>query len=237
MSVSKDLIRISFSKAISSYDKEILIQRQTALELSHLEKDLKGHGVDLGCGTGMLTTILNQDVVGLDISFGMAKIYKKKNKNVVVGDIENIPFKSNTFDFGVSNFALHWTDVKKSFQEVSRILKPKGKFIFCMPVEGSLRIVEEILGEKNFDFYNPDFILNELSKYFSIEEYYMKSYSVDFNNGLELLKHLHLTGSSIGKKGKTVGEKRNIYNKFKNYTKKTTLNFEVIFVNAVNLRF
>ncbi len=234
MPVSKDIIRLSFSKAIDSYEKEVLIQKQTALKLYELTKNLEGLGIDLGCGTG---SVITKNTVGLDISFGMAKIYKRKNENVVVGDIENLPFKTGSFDFAVSNFSLHWTDIRKSFKEISRILKPKSRFVFCMPVEGSLKIVEKILGEKNFDFLEVKTVLESLSYHFLVENYQIKSYQMEFKNAVELLKHLHLTGSSVGKLGHTVGEKKRIFNKFKQYNKPAVLNFEVIFVDCFNLRF
>ncbi|MGC9188658.1 MAG: methyltransferase domain-containing protein [Sulfurihydrogenibium sp.] len=237
MRVNKNRIKTSFSKSIHSYEKEILVQKKAALKLCEFSRDFEGFGLDLGCGTGILSSLLNKNIVGLDISFNMAKIYKTKNEKVVVGDIENIPFKSKTFDFAVSNFALHWVDVEKGFKEISRVLKEEGKFAFSMPVEGSFKIVQDILGEKNFDFLDKDYVLDILSKNFTIKKHETVSYNLEFQNGLELLKHLHSTGSSVGKTGSTIGEKIKIFQKFKNYNKPAVLNFEVMFVYAINHRF
>jgi len=235
-SVSKSRVKTSFTKAIKSYENHIYVQKQTAVKLSELSKDLKGFGIDLGCGTGILSTLLDKNVIGLDISFSMAKSYKDKNLKVVVGDIENIPFKANTFDFAVSNFALHWTNLEKSFKEISRVLKKEGKFLFCMPIENSFKVVEEILGEKNFDFVSVETLLKMLSYNFDIQYLETKEYNLEFKSGLDLLLHLHLTGSSVGKVGSTVGEKRKIYKKFSSYKKPLTLNFNVVFIKAVNLQ-
>lgn len=234
MPVNKNIIKISFSKAVGSYEKEILIQKKTAFKLLQYSKGLEGLGIDLGCGTGFLSSLIGKDIIGVDISFSMARIYKNKNHRIVVGDIENLPFKDKSFDFAVSNFALHWTDLERSFKEVKRILKEDGRFIFCIPVEGSLKIVEKILGEKNFDFLSVDNVLEILSKYFKVKSFEISTYEEKFKNGLELLKHLHKTGSSIGKSGKTIGEKRKIFNKFNQYKDPCVLNFEVLFVSATN---
>ena len=236
MFVSKSRIKISFTKAIKSYESQIYVQKQTAIRLANLSEDLNGLGIDLGCGTGILTSLLNKNIIGLDISFSMAKSYKDKNPKIIVGDIENLPFKSNTFDYAVSNFALHWTNLEKSCNEISRVLKKDGKFLFCMPVENSFKVVEEILGEKNFDFIPVESLTKLLSKNFNIQHLETKEYNLEFKSGLDLLLHLHFTGSSVGKAGSTIGEKRKIYKKFSEYKKPLLLNFNVVFIKAVNLQ-
>ena len=51
--------------------------------------------------------------------------------HVVEGDMHDLPFESDTFDFVFSSSALHWElDIKSSFEEVYRILKPGGLFLF-----------------------------------------------------------------------------------------------------------
>jgi hypothetical protein len=47
------------------------------------------------------------------------------------------------------------------------------------------------------------------------------------------LNHLHETGSAIGKEGLSLGEKKRIFEKFKNYNKTAVLNFNVLFVKAL----
>jgi ubiquinone/menaquinone biosynthesis C-methylase UbiE len=48
----------------------------------------------------------------------------------VVGVSENIPLKNSTIDIIASRFSLpYWTQPKKSFEEMARVLKPGGKVI------------------------------------------------------------------------------------------------------------
>jgi len=228
------IIKLSFSRAADIYEKEAVIQKHSAKILSEIAKDVKGKGIDLGCGTGFLYEYIKKDIIGIDISFNMANHYKRKNKKVVVADIENLPFKNNIFDFALSNFSLHWTDLKKSTAEIKRVLKENGYFIFNIPIKGSLKIVETILGEENFDFLDKNELLDILKENdFIIKQSFEKEFFISFKDGISLLEHLHKTGSAVGKKGKTVGEKKKIVDKFKNYTKPAFLNYKLIFISAI----
>jgi hypothetical protein len=95
--------------------------------------------VDLGVGPGLLSKemiklIPNSKIIGIDPSDIMLKI---ANKNVINdrfqtknGISENIPLENNTIDVVVTRFSLtYWKDPRDSFKEISRILKPNGKFV------------------------------------------------------------------------------------------------------------
>lgn len=98
--------------------------------------------LDIATGTGDLAISLAKTeakkIVGLDISDGMLEVGRKKivKKNLnstiemVIGDSENLPFESNSFDaitvaFGVRNFE----HLDKGLSEILRVLKPKGIFV------------------------------------------------------------------------------------------------------------
>lgn len=98
--------------------------------------------LDIATGTGDLAISLTQtaakEIIGLDISEGMLEVGRKKiNKkhldsiiSMVVGDSEDLPFKSNTFDaitvaFGIRNFE----NLEKGLSEILRVLKPGGIFV------------------------------------------------------------------------------------------------------------
>lgn len=44
-------------------------------------------------------------------------------------NIEKLPFRNNSFDYVISNFGFEYSDIKKSINEVARILKPGGKVL------------------------------------------------------------------------------------------------------------
>ncbi len=226
-------IGLRFSKASSTYEREAFVQKISAKEIASMSSDLEGTGIDLGCGTGFLQEFLpDKDIIGIDISKKMIQIYKDKNEKALVGDIENLPFKREVFDFAISNFSLHWTDFEKSISEVHRVLKKDGTFIFNTPVKGSFKIVKEILGYETFLFLEEKKIKEIISNYFVLEKFFKKSYRMYFNSGIELLKHLKLTGTTFYQNGKSIGNKIKVYRKFETLNENIYLNFDVVFLKV-----
>lgn len=97
--------------------------------------------LDIATGTGdlaiQLATETDAEIIGLDISEGMLEVGRKKvvqkgleqNIKMMVGDSENLPFDSNSFDavtvaFGIRNFE----HLEKGLAEILRVLKPNGTF-------------------------------------------------------------------------------------------------------------
>ncbi len=105
-----------------------------------------GIGLDLGCGTGLVTHIASQhakEVIGIDRSKEMLIQARKKESlgaklDFQLGDItQKLDFPDNHFDFVVSVLVLsHIEDVEPIYKEVYRVLKPGGAFIFDEPDSG-----------------------------------------------------------------------------------------------------
>ena len=97
--------------------------------------------LDLGCGTGALTQrVLTKypdvNVVCLDPATTMLDIVNKKfsnfNVETVQGSAHAMEFEDNTFDYIMTNWALHHlTNEDKILcaKELFRVLKPEGKLI------------------------------------------------------------------------------------------------------------
>lgn len=100
--------------------------------------------LDIATGTGdfaiLAEKLLQPDsIIGIDISEGMmnvgqAKVKEKKLSNIISfeqQDCAGMTFSDNSFDaatvaFGVRNFEF----IDLSFQEIYRVLKPNGHFLF-----------------------------------------------------------------------------------------------------------
>lgn len=100
--------------------------------------------LDIATGTGDFAVLAQkilqpEKITAVDISEGMMNVGKEKVKakglqdiiTFEVQDCANLTFADNSFDaatiaFGVRNFE----DIDKSFQEVLRVLKPGGLFLF-----------------------------------------------------------------------------------------------------------
>lgn len=104
---------------------------------------IKGKTVlDLGCGDGSYTKMLadagTKLALGLDSSPGMIKKAIETNGadniDYVVGTMENIPIQDESVDFIHARFILHYSgNIKKSFEEMYRVLKKDGEVFIVIP--------------------------------------------------------------------------------------------------------
>jgi SAM-dependent methyltransferase len=100
--------------------------------------------VDIGCGAGMDLLLAAQAVgprgraIGIDMTDAMAERARAgaraiglDNVEVRLGDALSLPVESESVDVVISNGVLNLTpDKKEAFDEVFRILKPGGQFLY-----------------------------------------------------------------------------------------------------------
>jgi SAM-dependent methyltransferase len=104
----------------------------------------EGFGLDLGCGDGILTSILlgrsgARKLVGIDLDPLEAKAAEAFPfyERVHVAPATAIPEQSGTFDFVVSNSVLeHIPDLEGTIAEMARLLRSGGRFLFTVPTPG-----------------------------------------------------------------------------------------------------
>jgi len=192
------VLSLKFSRACNSYEDWALPQRYSAERLKRIE-DIKGSVLDVGCGTGLMSQGL-QEVMGVDIAMGMARVYKERFGKVVLGDAHNLPFKDKSFDCVVSNFALHWTDLNKSLPEALRVCK--RLFLCALPVEGSLP-------QTGFPFPKVEEIRHILESTATINSFFVEDLLIPFQ-GWDLVRFFHYTGSSYNPlfKGGIISKRR-----------------------------
>lgn len=180
-----NILSLRFSKAFKTYEEWAIPQRRSAQLLQNLIK-VSGRTLDVGCGTGFASLGI-EHAVGLDISKKMARVYKDRFGKVVVGDAESIPFKDRSFELVVSNFSLHWTDIRKSIPEALRVCS--RQFVLALPVEGSLP-------HFGFPFPKREDIITLVERTdASLEACFIQNLEIPFK-GWELVKFFHYTGSS-----------------------------------------
>lgn len=148
----------SFSKNAFRYDAHAHVQQQAA---RHLLEHVKvwcpvippGPILEVGCGTGLLTTLLRnmfpeQNLIATDASsemlstcHGRMKWDWLSNRDAMLMfttlDAEH-SLPNDRFALIASNFVLHWfQDLRSSLKQLLASLVPSGVLVFSVPVAGS----------------------------------------------------------------------------------------------------
>ena len=154
---------IDDNKIVKAYDRISQWPQFRAIRQIIIHELKKHHPqgtlVDVGCGPGYLLVdmarVFNDlKFIGVDISSQMAE---KATGNIAstgfiervsfrVGDIQGLPFESNSLDFVVSTLSLHhWLQPSQGFKEILRVLKPSGQFLVFDLKRNSPRLVYWLL--------------------------------------------------------------------------------------------
>jgi len=109
--------------------KKVLNEDESKLNLAEYKTI-----IDIGCGTGALTSVFNEkgfDVTGIDVSQKMLNkaISKQENKSINfinVSVLEGLPFEDKSFDVSIASYVAHgliYDDRKILYSEMSRVSK------------------------------------------------------------------------------------------------------------------
>lgn len=143
--LDRQKIAQAFDRAARDYDEYAVLQREVESRL--IERvgyfGLQPERVlDLGCGTGSGSLALTRafpdaQVVSLDWSGNMLQQTQSRLMNQgnpcapVRADMHQLPLASRRFDLVFSSLAIQWSTTEPAlFNEVLRVLKPGGLFLF-----------------------------------------------------------------------------------------------------------
>lgn len=143
--------------------------------------------LDVGCGTGQTSAYIAEkyrcSVTSLDNNITMLEKAKQRfsslnlASNVMYGNVENLPFIDESFDFILSESVTSFTDVSSTLQEFKRVLKPKG---VLLAIE---MVLEDSLSEEELktvvDFYRISQLLTESEWYKLFQKVGFKQISLE----------------------------------------------------------
>jgi SAM-dependent methyltransferase len=104
--------------------------------------------LEVGCGWGefaaRIRDELGVDVIALDLSPRMVELARERGIDARVGDVQELPFESASFDCAVANWMLyHVPDVDRALAELARVLRAGGRLVAATNSE---RHLEELWG-------------------------------------------------------------------------------------------
>tara|TARA_B100000131_G_C17976419_1_gene556696 strand:+ start:271 stop:891 length:621 start_codon:yes stop_codon:yes gene_type:complete len=136
MSIEQIYVKDVYDKIASSFSNTRY--RPWSCVENFLDNVPKGSTIgDIGCGNGK-NMLYRKDCIniGCDFSENLVKICNDKNLNVITGDILNIPFSDNSFDYTICIAVIHHLSTpekrKKAISELQRITKKDGKILILV---------------------------------------------------------------------------------------------------------
>lgn len=200
----------NFGLASHSYDISARLQRYTGkMLMPYLPNRNDLTVLDLGAGTGFFTDILAstyQQVIGLDISNQMLKFAQQNrtdNIKWIEADAYKLPLQNNSIDLIYSNLMIQWCDpLKTVLDEIIRVLKPGGLFIFSTLIDGTLYELKSSWGQVDNEQHVIDFKTeDELNSIFNtatsrLIEQQNKDIILEYENVLHLAHELKGLGAN-----------------------------------------
>ena len=199
--MNKDLIQKRFAKNLDTYNDNAKIQKKMAERLlSFLERKDFDDILEIGCGTGFLTQLVNDSFnfntyTANDIVESCEKYVKEINPkiNFIPADIEKAVENSDKkYDLIISNAAFQWVENLESFIKllISK-LNEGGILLFSTFGPENFREVNFVLG-KTLPYYSANELQEIIKDYKNIVEQEM--HVMAFKTPKDILKHIKSTG-------------------------------------------
>ena len=199
--MNKDLIQKRFAKNLDTYNDNAKIQKKMAERLlSFLDRKDFNDILEIGCGTGFLTQLVNDNFnfktyTANDIVASCEKYVKEINPkiNFIPADIEKAVKNSDKkYDLIISNAAFQWVENLESFIKllVSK-LNDGGVLLFSTFGPENFREVNFVLG-KTLPYYSANELQEIIKDYKNIVEQEM--HVMAFKTPKDILKHIKSTG-------------------------------------------
>lgn len=204
--INKQLITRRFSRAVESYNREAMAQRQIA----HCMSDMLNRYLprpcsrilEIGSGTGFLTrrlmdTLHPETLVLNDICQEMSTCFNdllgSGRATFLAGDAETLSFPKGQ-DLIVSCSALQWfVSPEQFFERCNALLKHKGYFAFTTFGRDNLKEITSVTGS-GLHYRSLEELKEALQIHYDIVSAREERISLSFDTPLNVLYHLKHTG-------------------------------------------
>lgn len=218
MGFDKSKIKANFNKYSCNYNSFAILQKKVAqnlCEMAQLEIEKSHNIIDLGSGSGFIAAVIlekgdhkNKNIFQLDIAYDMLRNNQNKKSNIfnINGDIENLPFRKNSFDLAISSLAFQWLDdLSMTFKGIKEIANNKSSLIFSIFIDETLLELKESVTKLKIDVSVNNFInLNNLEivlkENFDDYQIVLGDFIMEYKNIYELLNSMKKIGASYSTK-------------------------------------
>lgn len=246
--IDKDLITHRFSRAIDTYDREAVAQRQIAVRMGNmLNRYLPPHCnrvLEIGCGTGFLTRRLldmfRPDRLTLndicpDMRNCFTDLLDTERAVFQAGDAELADFPAEQ-DLIVSCSALQWfVHPEKFFEHCNVLLNRRGHIAFSTFGQDNLKEVTAVTGN-GLTYRSLEEWRQMLAPRYDIVAASEERIRMDFDTPLQVLYHLKHTGvTAVGRQTWTRNDLKRFCNEYaRRFTEgeRVTLTYHPIYMIA-----
>ncbi|MEA3488997.1 MAG: methyltransferase domain-containing protein [Candidatus Omnitrophota bacterium] len=211
--MDKNIISGNFSRSAASYDDHASVQGKCAEKLISLIRGRDFTNIlEVGCGTGMYTTLLRDEyskaeITAVDISGDMVRVAREKfpgdDIRFEIADGETIKF-DRKFDLITSNASIQWfEDLDMTLRLFRDSLAGSGVLCFSMYGPETFQELKAVLGfffgarrwlsSSRFVLCNE--VENIVRKYFRRSEIAEERFNADFVSIWDLLKDIKHSGT------------------------------------------
>jgi malonyl-CoA O-methyltransferase len=155
LALDKNAIRRRFERAAAAYDIFSVVQRGMAEQLLKGIEREPSSILDLGCGTGYLTELLNKrfpqaQIVAVDFAPAMIELARKRvpGARFLVCDIEELEPEPGGYDLIVSNATVQWlTEPEQTLTRLVGSLSARGELHLATFGPRTFWELDEVLAE------------------------------------------------------------------------------------------
>lgn len=220
MTVCKERVEQSFTRAASTYEDFTFFQKQCAEDFAALLRSRPDTApsriLEAGCGTGLLTRYLrtlypSAAIFSTDLSAGMIAFCRSRfaEENMLrfaCHDFDHA-YEETGFDLAVSSLSLQWSsNLPGALGNLARALKEEGEMLISIPLSSSLSQMYEIFRRYGMEYHGLELPEKETVKKallidFELVESEIRTYRESYPSFHALLKAMRMNGTSGGHSG------------------------------------